>query len=157
VERYKNYDNKRKNMVEELEARERAFKKARVDKQKEETERWQETEKIKEEGRRLREDKERDMRQREEEQLRMAEEAKEDELEAPSLGTVLAASDKYGVSLTISCNMYRPPGHDYPPQIYTQGASCPHDCRINCEANVVFRSNRHGFHRLVAQVPQEKS
>jgi DnaJ family protein C protein 17 len=86
AERYKSYDNKRKNMVEELEARERAFKKSRVDKQKEETERWQETERIKEEGRRLREDKERDVRQREEEQLQMAEEAKEDELEAPSLG-----------------------------------------------------------------------
>lgn len=85
TERYKSYDNKRKNMVEELEAREREFKKARMDKQKEEVERWQETERIKEEGRRLREEKKREAKQREEEQLRAAEEAKEDELDAPSL------------------------------------------------------------------------
>jgi DnaJ family protein C protein 17 len=75
-------------MVEELEAREQAFKKARVDKQKEEVERWHETERIKEEGRRLREERERGMKQREQEQFRMAEETKEDELDAPSLGTL---------------------------------------------------------------------
>jgi len=90
-------------MVEELEARERAFKKARVDKQKEEVERWQETERIKEEGRRLREDKEREMRLQEEEQLRATEEAKEDELDAPSLGTILLAFMKYDILLTVSC------------------------------------------------------
>jgi DnaJ homolog subfamily C member 17 len=90
TERYKSYDNKRKNMVEELEARERAFKKARADKQKEEVEKWHETERIKEEGRRLREDKEREMKKREEEQLRAAEEAKDDELDAPSLGRILS-------------------------------------------------------------------
>jgi DnaJ family protein C protein 17 len=45
-------------MVKELEAREQAFKKAWVDKQKEETERWQEMERIKEVGWWLGKDKE---------------------------------------------------------------------------------------------------
>ncbi|KAF5310618.1 hypothetical protein D9619_007973 [Psilocybe cf. subviscida] len=64
TERFKSYDTKRKNLVEELEERERAFKKARMDKQKEEVQTWQETEKIKEEGKRLREQKEKEMRER---------------------------------------------------------------------------------------------
>ncbi|KDR80082.1 hypothetical protein GALMADRAFT_62722 [Galerina marginata CBS 339.88] len=64
AERFKSYDNKRKNLVEELEERERAFKKARMDKQKEEVETWRETEKIKEEGKRLREQKEQAMKKR---------------------------------------------------------------------------------------------
>ncbi|KAF9051567.1 DnaJ domain-containing protein [Panaeolus papilionaceus] len=59
AERYKNYDLKRRNMVEELEERERALKKARVNKQKEEKQEWEETERIKEAGRKLREEKER--------------------------------------------------------------------------------------------------
>ncbi|KAF6764304.1 DnaJ domain-containing protein [Ephemerocybe angulata] len=57
-ERFKAYDNKRKNLVEELEERERAHKRARSQKQKEEREVWTETERIKEEGRRLREERE---------------------------------------------------------------------------------------------------
>ncbi|KAF9485068.1 DnaJ-domain-containing protein [Pholiota conissans] len=61
AERFKSYDNKRKNLVEELEERERAFKKARMEKQKEEVETWRETERIKEEGKRLREQKEKEM------------------------------------------------------------------------------------------------
>ncbi|KAF9467843.1 DnaJ domain-containing protein, partial [Collybia nuda] len=85
AERYKGYDNKRKNLLEELEERERAFKKARVDKQKEEVERWQETEKIKEEGRKLREDRERELKQREQERVTVV---KEDELEPPALGSL---------------------------------------------------------------------
>ncbi|KAH9478676.1 Pre-mRNA-splicing factor cwf23 [Psilocybe cubensis] len=63
-ERFKAYDNKRKNLVEELEERERAFKKSRMDKQKEEVETWHETERIKEEGKRLREQKEQELRNR---------------------------------------------------------------------------------------------
>ncbi|PPQ80570.1 hypothetical protein CVT25_001604 [Psilocybe cyanescens] len=63
-ERFKAYDNKRKNLVEELEERERAFKKTRMDKQKEEVQTWHETEKIKEEGKRLREQKEQEMKNR---------------------------------------------------------------------------------------------
>ncbi|KAF9530237.1 DnaJ domain-containing protein [Crepidotus variabilis] len=62
TERYKSYDNKRKNLVEELEERERAFKKVRVEKQKEEAEAWTSNERIKEEGKRLREEKEKELR-----------------------------------------------------------------------------------------------
>ena len=54
--RFASYDTKRKGLVEELEARERAFKKARVEKQAEERARWMENERIMEEGRRLRAD-----------------------------------------------------------------------------------------------------
>jgi DnaJ family protein C protein 17 len=61
AQRFKSYDNKRKNLVEELEERERAFKKARMEKQKEEVETWRETERIKEEGKKLREQKEKEM------------------------------------------------------------------------------------------------
>ena len=64
AERFKSYDNKRKNLVNELEERERAFKIARMEKQKEEVETWQQTEKIKDEGRRLREEKEKELRNR---------------------------------------------------------------------------------------------
>ncbi|KAF8814796.1 DnaJ-domain-containing protein [Phlegmacium glaucopus] len=64
AERYKSYDNKRKNLVNELEEREQAFKKARMEKQKQEVETWQQTEKIKDEGRRLREEKEKELRNR---------------------------------------------------------------------------------------------
>ncbi|KAK0221871.1 DnaJ domain-containing protein [Armillaria fumosa] len=65
AERFKSFDTKRKAFVEELEERERAFKKARMDKQKSEADQWQANEKIKDEGRRLREEKEKELRQRE--------------------------------------------------------------------------------------------
>ncbi|KAF8155613.1 DnaJ domain-containing protein [Crassisporium funariophilum] len=84
AERFKSYDNKRKNLVTELEEREQAFKKARVEKQKEEVATWHETTKIKEEGRRLREEKEKEMKKRmqqEQESVKMA--GLEDEEEAP--------------------------------------------------------------------------
>jgi len=68
-ERFSAYDAKRKGLVDELEERERAFKKSRVDKQKEEVERWRETEKIKEEGKRLREEREKEIQNMESEQL----------------------------------------------------------------------------------------
>ena len=64
AERFKSYDTKRKNLVEELEERERAFKKARTEKQAEEVAAWHDTERIKEEGKRLREQKERELRER---------------------------------------------------------------------------------------------
>ncbi|KIM46886.1 hypothetical protein M413DRAFT_16481 [Hebeloma cylindrosporum] len=63
AERFKSYDKKRKNLVEELEERERAFKKARADKQKEEVETWRETERIKEQGKLMREKKEKELQQ----------------------------------------------------------------------------------------------
>ncbi|KAJ6582886.1 hypothetical protein DFH09DRAFT_1260253 [Mycena vulgaris] len=80
-ERFKSYDNKRKNMVTELEERERAFKKARMDQQRDEVNQWQANEKIKDEGRRLREERENELRKRE----AAARQPTEDELEAPTL------------------------------------------------------------------------
>ncbi|KJA23059.1 hypothetical protein HYPSUDRAFT_201621 [Hypholoma sublateritium FD-334 SS-4] len=64
AERFKSYDTKRKNLVEELEERERAFKKARTEKQAEEVATWRDTERIKEEGKRLREQKEKELREK---------------------------------------------------------------------------------------------
>ncbi|KAK7031330.1 J domain-containing protein [Favolaschia claudopus] len=81
-ERFKSYDNKRKNMLTELEERERAFKKAKTDQQRDEANRWQETEKIKDDGRRRREERENELRQREKEANRPH---VDDDADAPSL------------------------------------------------------------------------
>ncbi|KAG2008342.1 DnaJ protein [Coprinopsis cinerea AmutBmut pab1-1] len=78
-ERYKAYDAKRKNLVEELEEREKAFKKAKMEKQREDEQLQYQTERIKEEGRRLREEKERKAREAEKEKIRMEEVAKKAE------------------------------------------------------------------------------
>ncbi|KZT64536.1 DnaJ-domain-containing protein [Daedalea quercina L-15889] len=83
--RFASYDAKRKGLVEELEARERAFKKARVEKQEEERARWRENERIMDEGRRLREEKEKALRKREEEALRGERDAARED-EPPELG-----------------------------------------------------------------------
>ena len=86
AERFKSYDNKRKNLVNELEEREQAFKKARMEKQKEEVKTWKQTEKIKDEGRRLREEKEKELRNRmKQEEETMRDLDAEEEL-PPSLG-----------------------------------------------------------------------
>ncbi|KAL0568110.1 hypothetical protein V5O48_013879 [Marasmius crinis-equi] len=61
AERFKAYDNKRKNLVEELEERERAFKRAKTEKAKEDATRRQEEETIKGEGRRMREERQKQM------------------------------------------------------------------------------------------------
>jgi DnaJ family protein C protein 17 len=78
-ERFKAYDAKRKNLVEELEERERAFKRARVQKQKEEMEAYTSTERIKEEGRRMREEREKALKEAEKAKLREEGERKEEE------------------------------------------------------------------------------
>ncbi|KAJ7043461.1 hypothetical protein C8F04DRAFT_1072145 [Mycena alexandri] len=83
-ERFKSYDNKRKNMLTELEERERAFKKAKTEQQRDEATRWHETERIKDEGRRLREERENELRKRETE-ARQQQQSAEEELEAPTL------------------------------------------------------------------------
>ncbi|KAF9010196.1 DnaJ-domain-containing protein [Cyathus striatus] len=70
AKKYQAYDSKRKAMIDELEEREREFKKRKMNQQKEEAAQFQETERIKEEGRRLREDKEKQARKMEEERLR---------------------------------------------------------------------------------------
>ncbi|TFK72442.1 DnaJ-domain-containing protein [Pluteus cervinus] len=85
VERFKSFDTKRKNMVDELEERERAFKKSKVDKEKEEISRWQTTEKIKEEGRKMREEREKQLKEREMHAAPRAAEKLHDDLEAPVL------------------------------------------------------------------------
>jgi DnaJ family protein C protein 17 len=80
--RFAKFDAKRKNLQEELEERERAFKKQKLDKAKEAKAREQENERIKEEGRKLREEKEKELKKREEEVLA----AKQEEDEVPQLG-----------------------------------------------------------------------
>ncbi|KAK7040206.1 hypothetical protein VNI00_010012 [Paramarasmius palmivorus] len=84
AERFKSYDNKRKVLVEELEERERAYKKAKLEKQKEEQAKFQEEEKIKDEGRRLREERQKQMQEQEIEQKRQRE-MEQAEMEAPTL------------------------------------------------------------------------
>ena len=94
AERFKSYDNKRKNLVEELEERERAFKKARTDKQKEEVETWRETERIKEQGKLMREQKEKESHQMmkgKQEEKEAAKEREEDEEAPPAMGALLLA------------------------------------------------------------------
>ena len=91
AERFKAYDSKRKNLVEELEERERAFKKARVQKQKEELQVYHQTERIKEEGRRMREEREKAAKEKEKEKLAEEEQKQanidvDSELEPPPLG-----------------------------------------------------------------------
>ncbi|TFK34436.1 DnaJ-domain-containing protein [Crucibulum laeve] len=83
-ERYKNYDAKRKTMMDELDQREQAHKKARTEKQKEEVEKFHETERIKEEGRKLREEKQKELKKMEEERLRaMAPREEEEDMPPP--------------------------------------------------------------------------
>lgn len=88
AERFKAYDNKRKNLVEELEERERAFKKAKVEKAKEESARWEQAEKIKDEGRRLREEKQKQLEK--ELEARKPKESTPEEMEAPVLGKLIS-------------------------------------------------------------------
>ena len=83
--RYASYDAKRKTMVEDLEERERTLKKARVEKEAEKKARWHENERIMEEGRLMREQREKDLHKREEEAAKAAERQKA-ELEPPVLG-----------------------------------------------------------------------
>jgi DnaJ homolog subfamily C member 17 len=83
--RFGKYDAKRKVLVEELQERERAFKKAKTQQQKEEADRLQETERIDAEGRRMREEKEKELLKVEEEMQKAAEE-REKEMTPPALG-----------------------------------------------------------------------
>jgi DnaJ homolog subfamily C member 17 len=85
AERFASYDAKRKSLVAELEEREEVFKKARMDKRREEGERWKEEERIKEEGRRMREEREKAWLKRGgDEQARSVEEEAEEM--PPSIG-----------------------------------------------------------------------
>ena len=86
--RYAQYDAKRKGLVEELEERERAFKKARTETEAQKKERWRENERIMEEGRRLREEREKELerRERERQELEKKTQTGSPGLEPPSLG-----------------------------------------------------------------------
>ncbi|KAH9946870.1 DnaJ-domain-containing protein [Amylocystis lapponica] len=96
--RFANYDAKRKGLVDELEERERAFKKSRVEKQQQEKERWHENERVMEEGRKLREDREKDLRRKEKERAE-AERSATGELEPPALGSLdTTVRLKYAIS-----------------------------------------------------------
>lgn len=80
--RFSKYDAKRKTMVDELEESERAFKKAKTEKAEKQKDMWRENERIMEEGRILREQREKELQRREAE----ADKAERSELEPPSLG-----------------------------------------------------------------------
>ncbi|TBU25255.1 DnaJ-domain-containing protein [Dichomitus squalens] len=87
--RYATYDAKRKVLVEELEESERAFKRARVEKEAEKQERYRENERIMEEGRRLREEREKELTRKEREREafeRKAQQAADAILEPPPSG-----------------------------------------------------------------------
>jgi len=81
--RYAAANDKRKHMLDELEQREREFKKARVEQQKKRQEVYRENEYLMEQGRRLREQKEKEIQRREEEARKAAEPPLD---EPPSLG-----------------------------------------------------------------------
>ena len=81
--RYAQASEKRKHMLDELEQREREFKKVRVEQQKKQQEIYRENESLMEQGRRLREQKEKDIHRREEEARKAAEPPMD---EPPSLG-----------------------------------------------------------------------
>ncbi|KAI0935094.1 hypothetical protein AcV7_003995 [Taiwanofungus camphoratus] len=85
--RFSSYDAKRKGLVEELEARERAFKKAKVEKEEEEKARWRENERIMEEGKKLREEREKELRRKEMEREEAAKATVRDN-EPPTLGAL---------------------------------------------------------------------
>jgi DnaJ homolog subfamily C member 17 len=84
-QRFAKYDSKRKQMLEELEERERAFKKLKVEKDATERERAREADRIRNEGKMMREQREKDIRLREEEAEKAAAAARA-ELEPPSMG-----------------------------------------------------------------------
>ena len=94
--RYAQYDAKRKGLVEELEERERTLKKARVEKEAEKKERFRENERIMDEGRRLREERERELLRREQEREELEKKAgkaveffRKAEVEAGEVGQIL--------------------------------------------------------------------
>ncbi|KAI0697034.1 hypothetical protein BC835DRAFT_804066 [Cytidiella melzeri] len=85
--RYAQFDAKRKTMVDDLEEREHAFKKARLEKEEKQKQVWRDNEKIMDEGRRLREEREKELQRREEEALRQVRESHM-EFEPPATGTL---------------------------------------------------------------------
>ncbi|KAI8970570.1 DnaJ domain-containing protein [Trametes punicea] len=92
--RFAQYDAKRKGLVEELEERERAFKKARTEAEAQKRQTWMENERIMEEGRRLREEREKELmrKEREREELEKRAQAATTGLEPPSSGPFMRSN-----------------------------------------------------------------
>ncbi|KAL4254617.1 Pre-mRNA-splicing and ERAD-associated protein [Abortiporus biennis] len=84
-QRFAKFDTKRKNMVDDLEERERAFKKTKLEKEQKQNDMWRENERIMEEGRILREQREKELQRREQEALEQDQKAR-NEFEPPKLG-----------------------------------------------------------------------
>ena len=90
--RYASYDAKRKGLVEELEERERALKKARLESETEKKQRLRENERIMEEGRQLREQRERELQRKEHERETMQQKVQQEAnagVEPPPSGSSL--------------------------------------------------------------------
>ena len=152
AQRFKQYDSKRKAMVEELEERERAFKKAKMEQQKEEVARWHETEKIKEEGKRLREERQRAMQEREREQEAAARQAEQEASDVPSIGEWITAIHCVRMSLLTFARRAR---HDRPRQVHAhEEPHIDHSGRHRQPAHSV-RRHRHRIHCPRAQAAQE--
>ncbi|THH26534.1 hypothetical protein EUX98_g7652 [Antrodiella citrinella] len=84
--RFAKFDNKRKDLINDLDERERAFKKAKLDQEGKQKEVWRENEKIMEEGRLMRERRAQELLAREQEAEKKTEERSE--LDPPSIGTL---------------------------------------------------------------------
>ncbi len=85
--RFSKYDAKRKNLQEE-EERERVFKKQKLDKVNEDRRRETANERIKEQGRRMREEKEAGLKRTDDEAADLEDAAANDETEIPTLGNL---------------------------------------------------------------------
>jgi DnaJ family protein C protein 17 len=97
-ERFSAYDDKRKRLVEELEERERAFKKRRTAQAAAD----RDADRVKEEGRRLVEERARAVRLQEEEAERAATAAQAD-LEPPTIGALPAVARLLGNAHSVNC------------------------------------------------------
>lgn len=138
-------------MVEELEERERAFKKTRLDKKNEEIKVQVETERIKEEGRKLRERKEEDIRKRNEERIK-GQWVEEDDVEAPELRMF---STSYFNHLRLSI-LIRPTRYDNSTKIFIKETSRINDTRVNSQTAIRFRRSRYGIDRSFPQGSEEE-
>jgi curved DNA-binding protein CbpA len=151
AERYKTYDAKRKNMVEELEERERAFKKTRLDKKNEEVKVQMETDRIKEEGRRMREQKEEQIRMRDEEIMK-GEAVEEDDAEAPELRMFWSL---HSDDLWLNC-FIRPSRYHHSTKIFTKDPSRVDHTGINSQSVIRFRRSGCGIDRSFPQSTEKE-
>ncbi|KAJ8582230.1 DnaJ-domain-containing protein [Rhizopogon salebrosus TDB-379] len=116
-QRFAAYDNKRKTMVTELEEREQEFKRARMAKQQDKAAREGENDRIREEGRRLREQREKELELRALERESEPEETNgEDTLTPPPLGDLdttirvkysLSSHSTLSTALTLAAHLRR--------------------------------------------------